>query len=186
MQDNRTALENEVRMKRGILACAATVLCLPTYFVYLMHLPPHVASLDEITRWQPDAIAIRSSLHTRYGKNIPADNLEAKQMFAMSFQQRYRDHAIQLAVRLKFCPDGTVRLLLPSRLEPWYMDKIALAAYRETRDTFHQKQPIGLYETFAGAAPVHIGQVSADTNDPTLIRVTFDYTLSPNRFRLIK
>ncbi len=173
-------------MKRGILACTATVLCLPTYYLYLMNSPPHVASLDEMARWQPDAAAIRSSLHTRYGKNITADNVEAQQMFALSFQQRYRDHAIQLAVRLKFCPDGTIRLLLPSRLEPWYMDKIALAAYRETRDIFHQAHPIELYETFAGAAPVKIGQVNADAHDPNLLRVTFDYTRSPNRIRPTK
>lgn len=170
-------------MKRGILACTATVFCLPAYYLYLMYLPPPVASLDEMGRWQPDAAAIRSSLHTRYDKNIAADNLEAKQMFAMSFQQRYRDHAIQLAVRLKFCPDGTTRLLLPSRLEPWYMDKIALAAYREIRDTFHDTHPIDLYETFAGAAPVKIGLIRADASDPTLIHVTFDYTRSPNRVR---
>lgn len=170
-------------MKCGRLACTVTVLCLPGYYLWRTQLPPPVATLDEMGLWQPDAAAIRSSLHTQFGKKITIDNLEAKQMFALSFQRRYRDHAIQLAVRLKFCDDGTIRLLLPSRLEPWYMDKIALAAYRETRDAFHKEQPIELYETFAGAAPVHIGQVNADPNDPALLRVTFNYTRSPNRFR---
>ncbi len=170
-------------MKRGTLACTVTVLTLPGYFFWQMQHPPAPEPNDDMAVWQPNAAAIRSDLQSQFGKSLTAENMEAKYAFKLAFQQRYRSHPTQLAVGLQFRKDGTIHLKLPARLEPWYMDKIALAGYREIRDTFHITRPIRLYETFAGAAPVYIGQVSADAADPSLIRVAFDYSHSPNKAR---
>ena len=170
-------------MKRGTLACTAIVVCLPGYFVWQMQHLTAPEDNDAMESWQPTAEAIRSTLQAEYRTKLTADNLEAKQAFGLAFQQRYRTHATQLAVCLKFREDGAIRLMLPSRLEPWYMDKIAFAAYRETRELFHITKPITLFETFAGAAPVPIGQVSPDPADSNLVRVAFDYSQSPNRAR---
>jgi hypothetical protein len=170
-------------MKRTTFACTVFGMTLPGYYLWQMQSAPPARDMSDMATWQPDAAALQESMNARFGKTITLDNAAARDLFTQIFQQRYREHKPQLAVGIKLYPAGNVRLLVPSRLEPWHINRIALAAYREVQDNFGVSVPVDVYETFVGASPVKVGQARADAHDPQHLRVTFDYSRSPNRTR---
>ena len=125
--------------------------------------------------WKPTAAAIRSEL----GPLPPAANVQAaaarRELFALRFRQRYRTRQEALAVCLHFQPDGRVKLMCPARMEFWNLDRLAQAAYSETRDNFGHTFDIDIYETYIGAATVKIGEVRPDPARPQTARVTYHY-----------
>ena len=138
----------------------------------------HAAPLSEDgdTRdWKPTAAAIRSEL----GPLPPAADIRAdaarRERFALRFKQRYRSRPDAQAVCLHFLPDGRVKLMCPARMDAWKLDRLAQAAYTETRDDFGHPFDIDIYETYIGAATVKIGEIRADPKCPQTARLVYQY-----------
>lgn len=179
-EEIRRILCNNADMKRGTVAYTLFGLALPGFYFWNFQFPLPSDDRDSMAAWQPDAAAIKKSLNARFDGKIHLNNAAAREMFVQAFQQRYREHTPQLAVGLKLHPTRHIRLLLPSRMEPWHINRIALTAFREVHDVFGGDTPVDIYETFVGAAPICIGQVAVEPDNPQQIRVTFDYSRSPN------
>src|SRR5437773_134850 len=69
-----------------------------------------------------------------------------------------------------------LKLMCPRRLEPFMVDRIALAAWREARDYFGKPVDVDIYVTFIGTTQVKIGQLRASANEPQIAQISYDFT----------
>lgn len=135
---------------------------------------------DEDSRhWNPDAAAIRREINLLPAAPKAQAETARRDLFATLFKQRYRSHKTALAVCLRFLPDGRIKLMCPARMEPWELDRLAQAAWSETRDNFGHSFNIDIYETYIGAATVKIGEIRPDPQNARLARVAHHYPLRP-------
>ena len=157
-----------------MLASLALAL-LPACLYYWQGRAAPLSEDGDSRNWKPDAASIRREL----GPLPPAADVRGmmarRDLFALRFRQRYRSRQDALAVCLHFQPDGRVKLMCPARMEPWNLDRLAQAAYSETRDDFGHAFDIDIYETYIGAATVKIGEVRADPTRPQTARITYHY-----------
>ena len=133
--------------------------------------------LRDMLEMSPSPAEIRASLNeplTKQGKETP---LEAKKRtFREMFKARFRLNEPRLAIGLQFWKNGDVKLMFPARLEPWAMDRIAVAAWNEVRANFGYAPNINLYETYIGMAPVSVGTLRLVPGTKDQIRIVYKYS----------
>ena len=148
------------------------------YLYYCSHEAAPLAE-EDCRLWQPNAAALRAAL----GPLPAAPNAQAdarrRDQFARLFKQRYRSHQPALPVCLRFLPDSRVKLMCPARMEPWKLDRLAQAAWSETRDDFNRPFDIDIYETYIGAATVKIGEIRAVPGDAKTAHIVYHYPVRP-------
>lgn len=163
-----------IRSHKWMLASLTLVPSLGCLYYWCGHVGP-LSQEEDPRDWKPNAAAIRSEL----GPVPPAADFQSveaqRKLFASRFTQRYRSHQTALAVRLCFMADGHVKLMCPARMDPWKLDRLAQAAYSETRDDFGHPFAIDIYETYIGAATVKIGEIRADPLRPQTARIIYHY-----------
>lgn len=124
------------------------------------HLPHEVEPMEQILALSPNVQTIQQKI----AANPKASRSEREQIFAEMFTQRFRIHDLKMAVRLRFIERtpsrssvANIRLMCPARTEPWNVDRLALAAWREVRICLQEDCDIDIYETYIGALPRKIG-----------------------------
>jgi hypothetical protein len=142
---------------------------------------------DDFSTWSPDTQTIRRELDHRYPVTPDGKNEAARrELFCELFKNRYRQHQPQIAVGLRILPGNRIKLMCPARMEPWNHDRLAMTAWRETREIFGEAFTLDIYETFIGATPHRIGKLRPLPDNPNIAQITYDFTTprSPNRFRV--
>lgn len=126
-------------------------------------------SLDEgglssdFSHWSPTAQEVKQELDAA----ALHSEKERKEKFVPLFENRYRRHDPPMAVGIRFLEGNRIKLMCPARMEPWNMDRLALATWRETRAEFGHPFDIDIYITFIGASPLEVGELrpmAADAN----------------------
>ena len=102
-----------------------------------------------------------------------AEGRAVRERFTTIFKNRYRKHSPMMAVGVRFRESGSLDLLLPARMEPWNMDRIAVLLWHESQIAFGHKFPIDLYITFIGMAPVKVGELRPSPQNPNQIEVHY-------------
>lgn len=97
---------------------------------------------------------------------VPLCDADQQILFAGLFTKRIRGCDPVMAVLARFDtknPQHTIiRLMCPARMEPWNMDRVAIQAWRESKDCLGRSYDIDLYETYIGAAPRKTGELRCD------------------------
>ena len=124
--------------------------------------------MEHILTLSPDVETIKHQVNA----NPKASRSEREQIFAEMFTKRFRIHDLKMAVRLRFMERepsrssvANIRLMCPARTEPWNMDRLALAAWREVRQCLDENCDIDIYETYIGALPRKIGVLRSTAGD---------------------
>lgn len=164
-------------MKRQgtIAAAAAVVALLGAGLLYgYMQLPANAS--PEYAAWRPSAAAIRGKLGP---SAAPAQGMTEKvrrERFCALFKSRYRDHEPAVAVGMRFVSASRIKLMCPARLEPFLIDQIALAAWREAREIFGRPIEVDIYDTLIGTTQIKIGELRASADAPEIARIAYDFT----------
>lgn len=150
----------------GLFACAA---------IYLMQMrAAALAHQENFSAWSPDAAAIRRALRAdRTTQASEPLNKGDHGIFQKLFQSRFRDHEPQVAIGLHFLNRHKIKLMCPARMEPWYMDSIALAAWHEAQDDFGVPFQVDIYATYIGMPPIKIGQLRTPKDRPQFAVITY-------------
>jgi hypothetical protein len=93
--------------------------------------------------------------------------------FRTMFQARYREHDPPMAIGLHFLRRNTLKLMCPARMEPWFIDRIAVAAWQEASDDFGAPFDVDIYATYIGMAPKKIGQLRPSPTRPHYATITY-------------
>jgi hypothetical protein len=132
---------------------------------------------DSFPAWSPDTKAIRRELDSRYPVIPDGKNEEARrELFCELFKNRYRHHQPQIAVGMRILPGNRIKLMCPARMEPWNLDRLAMAAWRETREIFGATFTLDIYETYIGATPHLIGKLRPLPDNPKIAQITYNQT----------
>ena len=91
-------------------------------------------------RWismrSPTAAGIRAQIGSAAAPANGLTDLQRREQFCTLFKNRYRRHNPPIAVGVRFLRPTLVKLMCPARLEPFVVDRIAVAAWHEVRDDF--------------------------------------------------
>ena len=129
----------------------------------------------DFSHWTPTPSEVRVELDAFHTEK------ERRARFAALFTQRFRRHEPPMAVGLRFLEDDRVKLMYPARMEPWNMDRLALAVWKEMKDDFGHSFDIDLYITFIGAAPIKIGELRPMAVNPSCAQINHHPAVMPLR-----
>ncbi len=157
----------------GVAAVGSVLLCGALICIYLQR----SANADyDYAYWSPSPAAIRSRIGSASAPAPGLKDAERRRLFALMFKDRYRRHDPGVAIGLRFMSPTRLKLMCPARLEPFLVDQIALAAWREARDDFGIPVDIDIYDTFIGTAQIKIGQLRSVTiSHPEVAHISYDY-----------
>ena len=129
--------------------------------------------LDNVLAQLPDV----ANIHQKLDVKPVLSQTERQDLFADLFTQRFRSHDSKVAVRARFVeakPGQThIKMMYPARMEPWNMDRIALVAWRESKDCLGKPYDIDLYETYIGAKPHKIGELRSSGDKTPLASIHY-------------
>jgi hypothetical protein len=130
----------------------------------------------DYTRWEPDSEAIRQAVEQAQPQEKETPDLAQRRVFAEMFKKRFRERKEQIAIGLRFLPDGThIKLMCPARMEPWLMDGIALTAWKESKAIFGRSFDVDIYETLIGTRPRLIGTLRLQPNRTDAVQIVYDF-----------
>jgi len=145
----------------GATAACSGVFCL-SYLAWRQ--TPESDQMDYILALSPNA----ATIHNQLASAPTLTKTKRQELFAELFTTRFRKHDSKMAVRARFvaAQNGRshIKLMCPARLEPWNMDRLALATWREAKDCLGETCDIDVYETFIGAIPRKIGELRTSTD----------------------
>jgi hypothetical protein len=178
-----------MKRNKAVGAVLIAIILLGGYLLYGYLQEPAYASPD-FSSWAPGPAAIRSKIGSL---QTPAPGLsdgERRTRFCDMFKNRFRHHDPAIAVGLRFTAPTRIKLMCPARMEPCYMDEIALAAWHEARDNFGGPIDIDIYDTFIGTNQIKIGELRASAMTPNFAHVAYDFRAlqvlnRPHRFQQI-
>ena len=148
-------------------------------FVYMAQRQDSIVP-EPFGAWSPSPAAIRQELGPPLAQPFDSAAQQARRrVFAQRFKDRYRSHTPQYAVHLNFMNDHCIKLQTPARMEPWNVDKIALAAWEEARANFGHSFDIEVYETYICAPIRKIGEVKTVPGTPERAQAHYDYPAEP-------
>lgn len=164
-------------MKRqGAIGAAVTAMALASVCLLYGYFQEPAVAGAEFATWPPSADAIRGKIGTA-AKPVPGmTENERREQFCEMFKNRYRHHDPAVAIGIRFLTPTRVKLMGPARLEPFFVDQIALAAWREARENFGKSVDIDIYDTFIGTTQIKIGELRACVGDPKMAHIVFDFT----------
>jgi len=137
---------------------------------------PAIAS-SEYALWPPQAAAIRAVIGPVAAPMPGMTEIQRRDKFCTMFKNRFRKHEPAVAVGIRFLKNSNrIKLMCPARLEPFYVDQIALAAWREARANFGPSVDLDIYDTFIGTTQIKIGELRVIPDAPTVAHITYDFT----------
>jgi hypothetical protein len=168
--------------RRWIIAGLIVSLGGLAFFLYYRHRTADADPYEDFSAWPPSAATIRQKLAV---SETPTPEQEAarRDQFAQMFQSRFRNHEPMYAIGLKFRKDGDkdlLKLMCPARMEPWNIDRIAYAAWKESQEVFGKTFDLHIYETYIGTPPIKIGELRPDPKNPQAVQIVY---LPPARVR---
>jgi hypothetical protein len=98
---------------------------------------------------------------------------QRQEKFAELFAKRFRRHEPPIAIGMRFLEGNRIKLMCPARMEPWNMDRLALATWKETREDFGHPFDIDIYITFIGSAPVRVGELRPMEANPNFAEIHY-------------
>lgn len=160
---------------RTVLAIASVVVLAIVYFV-VTHAQDRANSVAEYTGLAPTPEQIRAQIGSASAPARGLTEAERRNLFVTLFKKRYRDHSPPIAIGVRFTDANHLKLMCQARLEPCYMDQVAIAAWKETKDIFGVPADVDIYETFIGTNQIQIGKVRPMVGQPSVAHLTYDYT----------
>ena len=163
----------------GATAACSGVFCL-SYLAWRQ--TPESDQMDYILALSPNA----ATIHNQLASAPTLTKTKRQELFAELFTTRFRKHDSKMAVRARFvaAQNGRshIKLMCPARLEPWNMDRLALATWREAKDCLGETCDIDVYETFVYAPSRKIGELrnSLDKTPVAQIRHVYDRENQPS------
>ena len=131
----------------------------------------------DFASWAPGPAAIRSKIGSEKAPNSGMTAKVRREQFCEMFKARFRHHDPAVAVGLRFITPTRIKLMCPARMEPFFVDRIAMAAWREARDDFGKSVDLDLYHTFIGTNQVKIGELRVSSAAPDMAHITYDYKM---------
>ena len=95
--------------------------------------------------------------------------------FAHLFEDRYRNHSPAMAVGMRFMTVDSMRLMVPPRMEPWAVNRLALTAFSQARAVFGTAYKVDMYENFIGSPPLKIGELRMTNARTGAIKIVYNY-----------
>lgn len=165
--------------RQGAIGATTALLALLGVFVLFGYVQQPTAALEEYAVWPPTAAAIRGKL-SRAGAPGMSEH-DRRELFCTMFKSRYRNHDPATAIGLRFVTPSQrdhirLKLMCPARLEPFLVDRVALAAWREARDIFDKPVDVDIYDTFIGTTQIKIGQLRATADAPGIAHIAYDFS----------
>lgn len=127
----------------------------------------------DFTHWTPTPREVQMQLDGIRGEK------ERQEKFVPLFKQRFRRHDPPLAIGLRFAPGNRILLMCPARMEPWNMDRLALATWKEAKADFGHSFDIDIFITYIGAAPMKVGELRPMPVDPNFAQIRYGPPPSP-------
>jgi len=170
-------------------AAAAAIILVGGCVIYGLSQAP-VSANPEFAQWEPTPAAIRARIGTKDSPVAGMTDAMRRERFCEMFKNRYRKHDPKVAVGARFLTPTRLKLMCPARMEPCYIDQIAMTLWHEARDDFGQPVDIEIYDTFIGTNNVRIGTLTPLVDHPEIARITYDYSIliragRPRRFRMM-
>lgn len=130
--------------------------------------------LANFDTWSPSAVRVRTEVAGLPATGSKVGDIRARELKLENLiTYRCRNHTPQLAVRVLFPTPDRIAVLCPARMEPWTMDDLAFAAWRETRADVGVSCGVDLYLTYIGMPPVKVGELRPDPANPNLARIRY-------------
>lgn len=159
-----------------ICAAAAAIVMVAGCLVYGFTQSPVVAS-PEFAQWEPTPAAIRKEIGAKDSLKPGMTDADRRLHFCELFKNRYRLHEPKVAVGVRFVSPSVLKLMCPARMEPCFIDQIALSLWHEARDNFGQPVEVEIYNTFIGTNNVRIGTLKPLSDHPEIAQITYDYSI---------
>jgi hypothetical protein len=163
-----------MKRNKSVGAVLIAFVLLGGYLLYGYLQEPAYAS-PEFVSWAPGPAAIRGKIGSMQAPTPGMTDSERRARFCIMFKERFRQHDPAVAVGLRFTTPHRIKLMCPARMEPCYMDEIALAAWHEARDIFGGPMDIDIYDTFIGTNQLKVGQLRASAATPDFAHVSYDF-----------
>lgn len=161
--------------RKGVIGIAVAGMVLLAAPLLIGYLQSNAYAGPEYSAWPPTPEAIRHKVGSAAAPAPGMSEKDRRELFCTLFKSRYRDHDPKVAIGIRFLAPNRIKLMCPARLEPFYVDQIALAAWRETRDDLGQSADVDIFDTFIGTAQVKIGELRAPGKEQ-IAHITYDYT----------
>lgn len=161
-------------MRKFLLLAGASALAGLVSFFFIHFKQHDPDSVETLLPLSPTPTEIQREITIMSG----ASQNQRRNRFAERFTQRFREHDLQIPVLIRYI-DTTgkiplIRLCCPARTEPWNMDRLALAVYRESRICLNEPCNIDVYETYIAAPSRKIGTLRSDLNNTNGVHLLYD------------
>jgi hypothetical protein len=161
--------------RRKIVGTAVAVTLLVLGCLLYGYLQQPADASAEYSEWSPNPAAIQRRIGTAARPAPGMTEAERRTQFCNLFKGRFRHHDPAVAVGLRFLSPTRIKLMVPARMEPCYMDRIALEAWHEARGIFGAPIDIDIYDTFIGTTQIKIGQLRATAENSEVAHVSYDF-----------
>ena len=128
------------------------------------------SGLDMLS-WPPNSLEMAREVGSSGGPPGLHAGEAARRQYVALFKKRYRGHTPMMAVGMRYAPHGVIDLLMPARMEPWSMDRLAVFTRKETEQVFGRPYNIDLYVTYIGAPPLKIGELRPSKTSPEQVDI---------------
>jgi hypothetical protein len=161
--------------RRGVIGAGGAAMLLLGGFLLYGYVQQPAGASPEFAHWSPTPTAIRSKLGTASAPTPGMTDENRHTLFCTMFKGRFRQHDPAVAVGLRFITPTHIKLMCPARMEPYFMDQIALALWRETREIFGKAPDIDIYDTFIGTTQIKIGELRTSAEDAGIAHISYDF-----------
>jgi hypothetical protein len=121
--------------------------------------------------WPPTATEVVRLTAANGTDPKTSDGLHARDRFAEAFKSRYRLHNPMIAIGLRFREDNLFDLMVPARMEPWNMDRIAVEAWKESMSAFGHPFNIDIYISYIGVPRIKVGELRQNSALPGKVTI---------------
>jgi hypothetical protein len=123
---------------------AGIAVCIAAPVMYFTNqIKPPSDSIPDFGQWNPTAQEIHAKLDKATFKGTPE---ERSGEFLKQFKSRFRQR--QIAVNVKFPPEGGIKVYCAANIPHQDMARIGIAALKEAEALFGPKMPAEIYETY--------------------------------------
>mgnify|MGYP003335727890 CR=1 FL=1 len=159
-------------MRRNmVIASVAIVPCIG--FLFIRHKPEASDVVAEAVLASPTTAEIRTVLQGKLPLLKGEKPEEAKRrIYVDMFKKRFRRFEPAIAIGMRFETPQKVRIYFPARLEPYYRDRVAYAAWKELKEVFGTPPEVTIWDTYIGLAPILAGRLEVEKSHPDGIHIT--------------
>ena len=124
------------------------------------------------SQWPPTSAEIVKLTGANHSDPDNKQGNETRNRYQTLYKNRYRKHTPEMAAGMRFAGRDTVDVLMPARMEPWNMDRMAIQAYDETEAVFGHRFKVDLYVTYIGLKPLKVGELRPTAANPNRIFIS--------------